>query len=65
MKLVGGTDSAVEVDTATYPGSTDLGGGLVAELSIPFSDFSNSDAANMAAHTGWLIGLPRPGGRSV
>ena len=26
--------------------------------SIPFSDFSNSDAANMAAHTGWLIGPP-------
>ena len=57
VKLVGGTDSAVIVDTATYPGSTDLGGGWY-ELSIPFSDFSNSDAANMAAHTGWLIGPP-------
>ena len=56
VKLVGGTDSAI-VDTATYPGSTDLGGGWY-ELSIPFSDFSNSDAANMAAHTGWLIGPP-------
>ena len=63
VKLVGGTDSAVIVDTATYPGSTDLGGGWY-ELSIPFSDFSNSDAANMAAHTGWLD-YPRPGGRSV
>ena len=57
VKLVGGTDSAVIVDTASYPGSTDLGGGWY-ELSIPFSDFSNSDAANMAAHTGWLIGPP-------
>ena len=57
VKLVGGTDSAVVVDTATYPGSTDLGGGWY-ELSIPFNEFSNSDAANMAAHSGWLIGPP-------
>ena len=27
VKLVGGTDGAVIVDTASYPGSTDLGGG--------------------------------------
>ena len=57
VKLLGGTDSVAVVDTATYPGSTDLGGGWY-ELSIPFTEFSHSDAANMAAHTGWLIGPP-------
>ncbi|MCH1602638.1 MAG: hypothetical protein L7S57_07315, partial [Luminiphilus sp.] len=57
VKLLGGAESVATVDTATYPGSIDLGGGWY-ELSIPFTDFSNSDAANMAAHTGWLIGPP-------
>ena len=56
VKLIGGgDDSVIEVNVASYAGSTDLGDGWY-ELSIPFSEFSN--VANIPLHTGWLIGPP-------
>ena len=58
VKLIGsGTDSVATVDVNSYSGSTDLGDGWY-QLSIPFSDFTNSGSGNISAHYGWLIGPP-------
>jgi hypothetical protein len=59
VKLIGapgeGTDSVVEVNVASYAGSTDLGDGWY-QLSIPFSEFTNP--GNIPLHNGWIVGPP-------
>jgi len=51
----GGDDSVVTIDTANYSGATALTDGWI-QIAIPYSEFTNS--ANIANHTGWLLGPP-------
>ena len=62
--MIGGTASIAQVTLATDPNATDLGGGWY-ELSIPFSQFSNNDGANLANHSGFLVGMPGDNGATA
>ena len=60
VKLFGsGADSVANIELATYAGATDLGNGWY-DVTIPFVEFSNT--ANIANHSGYLIGMPGDNG---
>ncbi|MCE2780532.1 family 16 glycosylhydrolase [Limnohabitans sp.] len=60
VKLIGGgSDSVADIVLDTYAGATDLGNGWF-DVAIPLADFTNP--ANIAKHSGYLIGMPGDNG---
>ena len=60
VKLIGGgADSVANIELATYAGATNLGNGWF-NVAIAFTDFTNP--ANIANHSGYLIGMPGDNG---